>query len=69
MRPRLARVTMILAGGVLALAVLATAQPKDPLRGHLEARCRQEQVQPGSGSEGLRRSTYEAAGPGYQGLA
>jgi hypothetical protein len=65
MSPRLARVTMILAGGVLALAVGATAQPKDPFVGTWKLDVSKSKYSPGPAPKGST-VTYEAAGPAYK---
>jgi hypothetical protein len=65
MIPRVARVTMILASGLLALAVLAIAQPKDPFVGTWKLNVAKSKYSPGPPSKSST-VTYEAAGPGYK---
>ena len=65
MIPRLARVTMILASGLLALAVLAIAQPKDPLVGTWRLNVAKSKYSPGPPAKSVT-VTYEAAGRGYK---
>jgi hypothetical protein len=65
MIPRLARVTMILASGLLVLAVLAIAQPKDRFVGTWRLNVAKSKYSPGPPAKGTT-VTYEAAGPGYK---
>lgn len=65
MIPRLARVTIILASGFLALAVLAIAQPKDTFVGTWRLNVAKSKYSPGPPSKG-GTVTYEAAGKGYK---
>ena len=65
MASRLARVTMVLAAGILAAAVLATAQPKDPFVGTWKLNIAKSKYSPGPGPKS-QTSTYEAAGQGYK---
>jgi threonine dehydrogenase-like Zn-dependent dehydrogenase len=65
MIPRLARVTMILASGLLALAVLAIAQPKDTFGGTWRLNVAKSKYSPGPPAKSTT-VTYEAAGPGYK---
>lgn len=62
---RLARVTLLLATGVLMVAVLATAQPKDPFVGTWRLNVAKSKYSPGPGPKGTT-SIYEAAGKGYK---
>ena len=65
MIPRLGRVTTILAGGVLVLAVLATAQPTDPFVGTWRLNLAKSKYSPGPPPKSVT-ATYEAAGSGYK---
>jgi hypothetical protein len=65
MIPRLARVTTILALGVLALVVAAIAQPNDPFVGTWRLSLAKSKYSPGP-SPKSSTVTYEAAGPGYK---
>jgi hypothetical protein len=65
MTPRLARVSVILAVGALALAVLATAQPKDPFVGTWKLNLAKSKYSPGPPPKSST-VTYEAAGTGYK---
>jgi hypothetical protein len=65
MIPRLARVTMILASGLLALAVLAIAQPKDTFVGTWRLNVAKSKYSPGPPGKSTT-VIYEAAGPGYK---
>ena len=65
MIPRLGRVTTILAGGVLVLAVLATAQPTDPFVGIWRLNLAKSKYSPGPAPKSVT-ATYEMAGPGYK---
>jgi hypothetical protein len=64
MSPRLARVTMILAAAVLAVAVLATAQAKDPFLGTWRLNVAKSKYS-GPVPKSIT-STYEVAGQGYK---
>jgi hypothetical protein len=59
-----ARMTMVL-GGMLTLAVLATAQPKDPFVGTWRLNVAKSKYSPGPLPKSIT-STYEAAGRGYK---
>jgi len=63
--PKLARVTMVLASGVLMIAVLATAQPKDPFVGTWKLNVAKSKYTPGPAPKSST-SVYEAAGQGYK---
>ncbi len=65
MIPKLARVMMVLAAGVLAVAVLAIAQPKDPFVGTWRLNLAKSKYSPGPPPKSTT-STYEAAGQGYK---
>jgi hypothetical protein len=65
MIPRLLRVTLILACSVVALAVLAAAQPKDPFVGTWTLNVAKSKYSPGPAPKSVT-VTYEAAGPGYK---
>ena len=65
MTSRLARVTIILAVGVLTVAVLATAQSKDPFVGTWRLNVAKSKYSPGPVPKSVT-STYEAAGQGYK---
>jgi hypothetical protein len=65
MSTRLARVTMILATGLLALAVVAIAQPKDAFVGTWRLNVAKSKYSPGPPAKS-GTVTYEAAGPGYK---
>jgi hypothetical protein len=65
MIPKLARVMMVLAAGVLAVAVLANAQPKDPFVGSWRLNLAKSKYSPGPPPKSTT-STYEAAGQGYK---
>ncbi len=65
MIPKLARVTLVLAAGVLTFAVLATAQSKDPFVGTWRLNLAKSKYSPGPGPKGTT-STYEAAAQGYK---
>ena len=62
---RLARVTLLLATGVLMVAVLATSQPKDPFVGTWRLNVAKSKYSPGPPPKS-QSSTYEAAGQGYK---
>jgi hypothetical protein len=61
---RLARITMILATGVLTVAVLATAQTKDPFVGTWRLNVAKSKYS-GPAPKSIT-ATYEAAGQGYK---
>lgn len=65
MIPRVARVVMVLASGVFALAVLAGAQPKDPFVGTWKLNVAKSKYNPGPPAKSST-VTYEAAGTGYK---
>lgn len=66
MIPKSARFTIVLAGGVLAMAVLANAQqPKDPFVGSWKLDVAKSKYSPGPAPKSSM-STYEAAGKGYK---
>ena len=65
MIPRLARITMILVSGLLAMAVVAIAQPKDPFVGTWRLNVSKSKYSPGPPAKSTT-VTYEAAGPGYK---
>jgi hypothetical protein len=65
MTPRFARVTMILAWGVLVLAAPGTAQPADPFVGTWTLNLAKSKHSPGPPPKSTT-VTYEAAGPGYK---
>ena len=65
MIPRFVRVTMILASGLLALAVLAIAQPKETFGGTWRLNVAKSKYSPGPPAKSTT-VTYEAAGPGYK---
>lgn len=65
MIPRLARVTMILTSALLALAVVAIAQPKDPFVGTWKLNVAKSKYSPGPAPKSST-ATYEAAGAGYK---
>jgi len=65
MIPKRARITMVLAAGVLTVAVLATAQPKDPFVGTWRLNLAKSTYSPGPAPKSTT-STYEAAGQGYK---
>jgi hypothetical protein len=65
MAPKCARVTMALAAGVLVMAVLAAAQPKDPFVGTWTLDTAKSKYSPGPAPKS-QSATYEAAGPGYR---
>jgi len=62
---RLARVTMILSAAVLALALPASAQSKDPFAGTWRLNVAKSKYSPGPAPKSIA-STYEAAGQGYK---
>jgi hypothetical protein len=65
MIPKLARVTMVLGAGVLTVAVLATAQAKDPFVGTWRLNLAKSTYSPGPPPKSAT-STYAAAGQGYK---
>ena len=65
MTPRLTRVTMILALGLLAGGAPTTAQSKDPFVGSWRLNVVKSTFSPGPGPKS-QVSTYEAAGKGYK---
>jgi hypothetical protein len=65
MIPKRARITMVLAAGVLTVAVLATAQPKDPFVGTWRLNLAKSTYSPGPPPKSTT-STYETAGQGYK---
>jgi hypothetical protein len=62
---RVARVTMVLATGALMVAVMATAQPKDPFVGTWRLNIAKSKYSPGPPPKS-QAATYEAAGQGYK---
>ena len=56
---------MVLAAGVLAVAVFASAQPKDPFVGNWRLNLAKSKYSPGPAPKSST-STYEAAGQGYK---
>ena len=62
---KFARVTMVFAAGMLAAAVLATAQTKDPFVGTWTLNVAKSKYDPGPAPKG-GTTTYEAAGKGYK---
>ena len=67
MTSRLARVTIILAVGVLTVAVLATAQTKDPFVGTWRLNVAESKVQPRAGAQD-RYQYIRGGGSGLQGF-
>ena len=65
MIPKRARITMVLAAGLLMVAVLATAQSKDPFVGTWRLNLAKSTYSPGPAPKSTT-STYEAAGQGYK---
>ena len=65
MTPKHARVTMVLAAGVLMMAVLATAQSKDPFVGTWRLDTAKSKYSPGPAPKS-QTAIYEAAGSGYK---
>lgn len=65
MIPKRARLTMLVAAAVLAVAVLAIAQPKDPFLGTWRLDLAKSTYSPGPPPKSTT-STYEAAGKGYK---
>ena len=62
---KLTRVTTILGAAVLASAVLATAQSKDPFVGTWRLNVAKSKYSPGPAPKSIT-TTYEAAGQGYK---
>ena len=62
---KVTRVTIVFAAGVLAAAVLATAQTKDPFVGTWTLNVAKSKYDPGPAPKG-GTTTYEAAGKGYK---
>jgi hypothetical protein len=62
---RCARVTMIVLAAVLAVALSATAQSKDPFVGTWRINVAKSNYSPGPAPKSIS-STYEAAGQGYK---
>ena len=60
-----ARITIVLAAGVLMAAVLATAQSKDPFVGTWRLNVAKSKYSPGSPPKS-QTTTYQAAGQGYK---
>jgi hypothetical protein len=65
MIPKRARIAMVFAAGVLTVAVLATAQQKDPFVGTWRLSLAKSKYSPGPPPKSTT-STYEAAGEGYK---
>ena len=65
MIPKLPRFTVVCAAGVLTVAVLATAQPKDPFVGIWRLNLAKSTYSPGPPPKSTT-ATYEAAGQGYK---
>jgi len=65
MNSRRAPVTTVLATGVLMVAVLASAQPKDPFVGSWRLNIAKSKYSPGPAPKS-QTSTYETAGQGYK---
>ena len=65
MNPKLARVMTVLAAGMLTVAVLATAQSKDPFVGTWRLNVAKSTYSPGPPPKS-QTATYEAAGQGYK---
>ena len=65
MTPKRARVTMVLAASVLMMAVLATAQSKDPFVGTWRLDIAKSKYSPGPAPKS-QTAVYEAAGQGYR---
>jgi hypothetical protein len=65
MMPKFARVTVVFAAALLAVAVLATAQPKDPFVGTWTLNVAKSKYDPGPAPKG-GTTTYEPAGKGYK---
>ena len=60
-----AHLTIVLAAGVLAVAMFASAQPKDPFVGTWRLNLAKSKYSPGPAPKSST-STYEAAGQGYK---
>jgi hypothetical protein len=65
MMPKVMRVSVVFAAAILALAVLATAQTKDPFVGTWSLNVAKSKFDPGPGPKSST-STYEPAGKGYK---
>jgi hypothetical protein len=65
MSPNRARVTMILAAGVVLMAVLVVAQSKDPFVGTWRLDTAKSKYSPGPAPKS-QTAVYEAAGQGYK---
>jgi hypothetical protein len=65
MIPKRARITIVLAAGLLMVAELATAQSKDPFVGTWRLNLAKSTYSPGPPPKSTT-STYEAAGQGYK---
>jgi hypothetical protein len=65
MMSKFARVTIVAAAGMLAVAVLATAQTKDPFVGTWTMNVAKSKFDPGPGPKS-GTTTYEPAGKGYK---
>ena len=65
MTPKLARVTTVLATGVLATMVLASAQPADPFAGTWRLNLAKSKYSPGPAPKSTT-TTIAAAGQGYR---
>jgi hypothetical protein len=65
MSSRLARVTLVIAAAVFAVAMLATAQTKDPFVGTWRLNVAKSKYTPGPAPKSIT-ATYEAAGKGYK---
>jgi hypothetical protein len=65
MMSKLARVTTVLAAGMLTVAVVATAQSKDPFVGTWRLNVAKSKYSPGPPPKS-QTTTYEAAGQGYK---
>ena len=63
--PKLSRVSMMMAAGVLAAAVLVTAQPKDPFVGTWVLNVAKSKYSPGPAPK-TATTVIEAAGQGYK---
>ena len=65
MTPKLPRLTIVIAAAALTLAVVASAQSKDPFVGTWRLNAAKSKYTPGPVPKGVT-STYEAAGQGYK---
>ena len=65
MTPKRARVTLVLAAAMLVMAVLATAQSKDPFVGTWRLDTAKSKYSPGPAPKS-QTAVYEAAGQGYR---